>query len=49
MKKYKVIKDYVDKYTLDYHYKGTIVELTDKRASDLFAYVKEIKEGKKDD
>ena len=49
MKKYEVVKDYVDKYTLEYQHKGAIVELTDKRASDLHAYVKKVKEAKKKD
>jgi len=47
MKKYKVIKEYVDKYTLDLHYRGSTVELTPSRAFDLADYVEEIKETKK--
>lgn len=48
MKKYKVIKDYVDKYTKEDRYIGDELELTDERAKELEGYVEKVKEKKKD-
>lgn len=47
MKKYKVIKPYVDKYTKEDRYIGQELELTTDRAKELEEYVKEVKEKKK--
>ena len=46
MKKYKVIKPYVDKYTGEDRYTGDEVELTAARAKELKEYVQEAKEKK---
>ena len=35
MKKYKVIRNYVDKYTKEMRYAGDVVELTLERAKEL--------------
>ena len=46
MKKYKVIKNFVDKYTKESCYTGDVLELTPERAEELEGYVEEVK-GKK--
>lgn len=43
MKKYKVIKPYVDKLTLEMHERGEVVELDDGRAKELTDVVEELK------
>lgn len=43
MKKYKVIKPYVDKHTLEMHERGDVVELDDARAKELTDVVEELK------
>ena len=48
MKKYKVIKRYVDKYDKEIHYTGETVALEATRAAELKGYVKEVKEKNKD-
>ena len=48
MKKYKVVKPYVDKYTHEDRYTGDVIELTAARAKELKEYVKEVKEKKND-
>ena len=46
MKKYKVVKAYVDKYTGADRYTGDVIELDPARAKELKDYVQEVKEKK---